>query len=456
MNPVKAIAAVFLALVIIVSSAWVQLEAQDNLVRLYRTMWAAKRSNVRMGPGTEHRKVGLLEVGRKVQVTGKVGDWYRIRKGGGHAFVYGPLLSSKPPRTGARRAAAPRRQATPPRQGRQVITYKNGRYEGQVRNGKEHGRGTFTWTSGDRYERDFLDGKITGRGIKTWRAGDRYEGDFVDGERTGHGTYTWADGDRYEGDFVDGKRTGRGTYTWTSGDRYEGDFLDGKITGRGIKTWRAGDRCEGDFVDGKRTGHGTYTWANGSRYTGDFVNGKRIGWGTHVSANGKVKEGEWKDGKLVRHSARMQRQQRIERQLKEAEWQRELDEEMAEFDRQQALQRRIGNIIGGSLNRMGNTLNEHNRRMHLIQLQQEQERLRRELANRGSRSGTSTASGPTCRDPELSCARLDTECQRRWASLPPCPDPYRTAPPPRGETEGFCLDMRTGGVDRDCLRRRGQ
>ena len=72
-----------------------------------RMMQAAKRSNLRSGPGTEHDKVGLLEVGEQVRVTGEVGDWLRIEAaGGGEAFIYGPLLAEAAPRE-TTAAAAP-------------------------------------------------------------------------------------------------------------------------------------------------------------------------------------------------------------------------------------------------------------------------------------------------------------------------------------------------------------
>ena len=62
------------------------------------TMWAAKRSNLRSGPGTDHAKVGLLEIGDEVQVTGEIGDWLRIEApGGGDAFVWAPLLTDEGP-----------------------------------------------------------------------------------------------------------------------------------------------------------------------------------------------------------------------------------------------------------------------------------------------------------------------------------------------------------------------
>ena len=72
-----------------------------------RTMWSLKRSNLRSGPGTDHAKVGLLEVGDAVQVTGETGDWLRIEApGGGEAFVYASLLTEEAPETVSATAGA--------------------------------------------------------------------------------------------------------------------------------------------------------------------------------------------------------------------------------------------------------------------------------------------------------------------------------------------------------------
>ena len=58
-----------------------------------RWMQARTRTNIRAGPGTDHARVGLLEAGEKVHVTGEAGDWLRIEApGGGSAFVHGSLL----------------------------------------------------------------------------------------------------------------------------------------------------------------------------------------------------------------------------------------------------------------------------------------------------------------------------------------------------------------------------
>lgn len=60
-------------------------------------MWAAKRSNLRSGPGTEFTKVGLLQVGEEVRVTGEIENWFRVETArGSTAFVFMPLLVDIP------------------------------------------------------------------------------------------------------------------------------------------------------------------------------------------------------------------------------------------------------------------------------------------------------------------------------------------------------------------------
>ena len=253
----------------------------DTNYRPNKVMYAAKRANVRSGPGTSYKKVGLLDVGGEVLVAAKHGNWFKLARVRGQlvGFVYAPLLTEAAPAETIR-----------------TITYRSGaRYRGEIRNGRRHGRGVYTWADGDRYEGDFVDGKRTGRGVYTWAAnGHRYEGDFVDGETTGRGVYTWVSGDRYEGDFVDGKRTGRGVYTWVSGNRYEGDFVDGKRTGRGVYTWANGDRYEGGFLNGKRHGEGWYIWADGSGYHSNWGNGDQWGYREDRKAKWERHLAEWR------------------------------------------------------------------------------------------------------------------------------------------------------------------
>lgn len=63
-----------------------------------RRMRAVKRANLRSGPGTDHDRLGLLEIGDEVRVTGEDGNWLRIElPQGGTAFVHGSLLAPADP-----------------------------------------------------------------------------------------------------------------------------------------------------------------------------------------------------------------------------------------------------------------------------------------------------------------------------------------------------------------------
>ena len=123
--------------------------------------------------------------------------------------------------------------------------------------------------------------------------GDVYEGETRNGKRHGHGTYTWADGDFYEGDWKDGKRCGRGKLIQygksPSGETYmkysyDGEWLDSKEHGHGICVegdfgMEKMDKVfEGEWVNGKRQGR--FIWyltnSNGGRYMDFYEDGKWI------------------------------------------------------------------------------------------------------------------------------------------------------------------------------------
>lgn len=75
------------------------------MIPVDRPMWAVKRANLRSGTGTQYDRVGLLEVGEKVRVTGDAGDWLRVERSDGRtAFVYTPLLADTSPGEQAHRA----------------------------------------------------------------------------------------------------------------------------------------------------------------------------------------------------------------------------------------------------------------------------------------------------------------------------------------------------------------
>lgn len=123
--------------------------------------------------------------------------------------------------------------------------------------------------------------------------GDVYEGEILNGKRHGRGTYTWANGDTYEGEWKNGKRCGRGKLVEygksPSGETYmkysyDGEWLDSKEHGHGICV--EGDFgmakmdkvFEGEWVNGKRQGR--FIWyltnSNGGRYINFYEDGKWI------------------------------------------------------------------------------------------------------------------------------------------------------------------------------------
>ena len=104
--------------------------------------------------------------------------------------------------------------------------------------------------------------------------GNKYVGEFKDGKQNGRGTFTWGkgewEGDMYVGEYKDGKQHGQGTETYPSGSKYVGEWKDGLRNGLGTKTWSNGDKYQGEWKNGERTGQGTYTSQDGTKGKGEF------------------------------------------------------------------------------------------------------------------------------------------------------------------------------------------
>ena len=215
-----------------------------------------------------------------------------------------------------------------------TLWYAGGdRYQGEWKDGKMHGRGTYTYAEGDRQARPASHrgerathslgptassprpGPTTypaaaaacGHLGLSWTAcisrpapvlPRRYEGDWKDDRRHGKGTVTYAapDGgvaEKFEGDWSDGRMHGYGKYLYTDGGIYEGEWLDGKMHGRGLYTFPNGNKYDGEWQNDVKEGYGVLQYINGERYEGYWKDDKAHGKGTLTYIHGDKYVGDW-------------------------------------------------------------------------------------------------------------------------------------------------------------------
>ncbi len=131
-----------------------------------------------------------------------------------------------------------------------------------------------------------VNGKAEGKGVGAWsyenggkRVVVRYDGEMREGYLHGRGTLYGPNGDRADGEWRRGKFHGKGSYRTSNGGRYVGSWRHGLKHGRGIYVSPNGDRYEGWWRADKKHGRGTYYFANGDRFQGQFASGKRQGIG---------------------------------------------------------------------------------------------------------------------------------------------------------------------------------
>lgn len=136
--------------------------------------------------------------------------------------------------------------------------------------------------------------------------GEEYQGEMKDNKRHGFGTYYYFNGDKYEGNWYSNLKHGKGTFFWNkTGEMYEGMFNYNKQEGVGIFYWKNGDRYHGEWKENKRHGKGILYMQNGSKFIGQFKYNEKHGLGELVNRNGDVLYEEWENGKLVRQSDRI-------------------------------------------------------------------------------------------------------------------------------------------------------
>jgi len=118
---------------------------------------------------------------------------------------------------------------------------------------------------------DVLRGRGKGSwGDDEWSANELtewYDGDLLNGKRHGKGEMRWANGDYYDGEWQNGKRHGKGEMLWASGEMYDGQWLNDKRHGKGVLSF-AGEYYNGDWINDMKYGKGYYLYAEES-YDGE-------------------------------------------------------------------------------------------------------------------------------------------------------------------------------------------
>ncbi|XP_018516602.1 alsin isoform X1 [Lates calcarifer] len=189
--------------------------------------------------------------------------------------------------------------------------YKDGRlkeatYEGRWLNGKPNGRGVLKWPDGRIYTGEFKNGLEDGFGEfvapnKTLNKNDHYQGQWKDGKMHGLGTYRYASGEVYDGSFQDGMRHGHGMLrsgklNTSSPSVFIGQWLQDKKTGYGVfDDITKGEKYMGMWQDHLRQGTGVVVTQFGLYYEGAFKDNKMMGTGILLSEDDTTYEGEFSD-----------------------------------------------------------------------------------------------------------------------------------------------------------------
>jgi len=121
-----------------------------------------------------------------------------------------------------------------------AFNFPDGRkYFGEVKDGKAHGQGTFSWPNGNECSGEWKNDFIY-RGTCLFD-GNKYTGEFKNNEAIGKGKYVNKNGSVYEGDFEKDKFHGKGVFTYPDGKKYIGEFKEGTLHGFGLVTFPNGE-----------------------------------------------------------------------------------------------------------------------------------------------------------------------------------------------------------------------
>ena len=104
--------------------------------------------------------------------------------------------------------------------------WREERYEGEMKGGKQHGRGTLYYAGGRRFTGTFRDDKPYA-GRLDFPDGAHYDGAFADDDFDGQGRYTYRDGSYYVGQFKKGLPNGDGSLHKQGDEPVSGHWTNG-------------------------------------------------------------------------------------------------------------------------------------------------------------------------------------------------------------------------------------
>lgn len=155
-----------------------------------------------------------------------------------------------------------------------VVIFKG---RGQIKDGDV---GTLITKDG-RYEGEWKNGELNGYGFLVSSVGNIIEGQWKSGMGHGFGRVSYANGDLYAGQWTDGGVTGKGVCYFMEGTVYKGDWKDNAVHGRGACWFSDGNKYDGGWKLGKKDGPGVFYWKNGATWKGVWKNNKPEGKGKH-------------------------------------------------------------------------------------------------------------------------------------------------------------------------------
>ena len=127
-----------------------------------------------------------------------------------------------------------------------------------------------------------------------------YNGDMKNGKKHGRGKLVLRNGDVYIGSWVEDRKTGQGIYIYSNGIKYNGQWKNDVMEGSGSFMFPGIGTYYGDVKNGQMTGYGVFKYNDGSVYEGYWKNGKWHGKGQYSLPDGRILEAVFADHQVVK------------------------------------------------------------------------------------------------------------------------------------------------------------